>query len=181
MVGKKPPSGCTWKRYQREVPSNREVQAMFDEPDLTGLAVIHGRASGGLVVRDFDEADAYHQWAAEFPRLSRRLPTVRTRRGYHVYFLGPERYRKLPDGEYRGDVRHYTLVPPSLHPAGGRYEWVIPLANTIHTIHDPEESGLLNSYSSGCKPISLVGLEGGIGIGTIPYAVQSPRLEHFRS
>jgi hypothetical protein len=95
---------------------------------ITGLAVICGRVSGGLAVRDFDRADAYHRWADAHSRDAAWLPTVQTARGFHVYGrVDTEQYVTLDDGELRADVRHYVLLPPSIHPSGFLYTWTVPL------------------------------------------------------
>ena len=40
----------------------------------------------GLIVIDFDTADGYPPWAAEFPELD-EAPGETTRKGVHTYFL----------------------------------------------------------------------------------------------
>jgi hypothetical protein len=84
--------------------------------------------SGGLAVRDFDQADAYQKWAAEYPDEAKRLPTVQTARGFHVYGRSNKRlFVKLADGELHIHSGHYVVLPPSLHPNGKLYRWVNPL------------------------------------------------------
>jgi hypothetical protein len=122
-----------WKHFQERRPTDAELQALFAQPCVTGLAVILGSASGGLVCRDFDVADAYHRWTKDHPDLARILPTVQTYRGHHIYFTGEEGFENLDDGEYRGDSGHYCLLPPSRHPTGMVYQWLI---------HPPKEGPL---------------------------------------
>jgi hypothetical protein len=116
---------------------------MFARSGVTGLAVVLGSASGGLACRDWDDAGAYHRWADDHPGLAATLPTVQTPRGFHVYFAGPEGYHELGDGEYRADAGHYCLLPPSLHPDGMLYRWLIPLPEGALPFLDPAEAGLL--------------------------------------
>lgn len=113
---KKPPLQ-TWRRWQRERPSERQLKTWFRRNGLTGLAVLCGRVSGGLGVRDFDDETAYEDWRSVNPDLAATLPTVRTSRGYHVYFTGGiDRILTLPDGELSG--AGYVLAPPSVHSDG---------------------------------------------------------------
>lgn len=141
-AGKRPSS--PWKAFQRRTAGEPELHRMFSRKNVTGMAVILGSASGGLVCRDYDVADSYHRWASDNPDLASALPTVRTSRGYHVYFRGPDRYADLGDGEYRGSASHYCLLPPSSHPDGHTYTWVNPLpAGALPVIDDPVRAGLL--------------------------------------
>ncbi len=139
--GKRPACG-RWKSYQSNPPDAAVLRRLFAPPGITGLAVIHGPPSGGLVCRDFDRLSGYQAWKRRYPKLARTLPTARTRRGFHVYFVGPDGFDDYGDGEYRGDACHYTLLPPSLHPDGGHYEWVIPPGDAIPTVADPVACGL---------------------------------------
>ena len=126
VVGKKP-SGL-WKPFQDRAADKATLRRLFAKKAITGLAVIAGRVSGGLAVRDFDQAAAYLAWAKAHPDDAARLPTVQTARGFHVYGrLRDEQYHVLGDGELRADSKHYVLVPPSLHPDGCTYTWTIPL------------------------------------------------------
>jgi hypothetical protein len=81
--------------------------------------------SGGLTCRDFDTEQAYQQWATKHKDLSIKLPTSKTSRGYHVFFLSDfNGIKNLKDGEIRGE-RAYLLLPPSTHPNGIKYKWLI--------------------------------------------------------
>ena len=118
----------SWKTYQSKPPDENSLRRLFEDETITGLAVILGKASCGLGCRDFDVVDEYHQWACENPLEAESVPTVRTRRGYHVYGrVSQEMYQDFGTGELRADSGHYVLLPPSLHPDGGRYEWVVSL------------------------------------------------------
>jgi hypothetical protein len=70
------------------------------------------------------------------PTWQPNLPTVRTADGYHAYC----RMTPLPEpstssgGEVRRAKRGngaYVLAPPSQHPDGPTYEWVIPLTGEL--------------------------------------------------
>ena len=124
---KKPPPRSKWKPYQSRRPTEAQLRRWFLNRTDRGLAVIHGAVSGGLVCRDFDVMESYDRWAREHPDLATTLPTVATARGRRVYFLAAEHYAKLDDGELIGDSKHYSVLPPSPHPDGPLYHWLIPL------------------------------------------------------
>src|SRR5262249_9317220 len=127
---------------QRAAPDESALRQLFSRPGISGVAVVLGSASGGLVCRDFDQLIAYERWAATHRDLAAILPTVRTCRGTHLYFQGPEGFADLGDGEYRGDSKHYCLLPPSQHPDGPLYSWLIPLPEVELPIIDPHKEGL---------------------------------------
>jgi hypothetical protein len=138
-IGKR--SACRWKRFQAVRPNESELRELFRQPDVTGLAVVLGSVSGGLACRDFDSLPSYGEWADKHPWHARMLPTVKTARGRHVYFRGPDGFMNHSDGEYRANVGHYCLLPPSRHPTGIIYEWVIPLGGELPSV-DPHKFGL---------------------------------------
>lgn len=118
--GTKKPALRTWKRYQKNPPTEATVRRWFPKGTTNGIGILCGPASGGLVVRDFDEAGAYDAWATEHPELAATLPTSRTGRGHHVCFRAKvDKIEKYNDGELRGNG--YCLAPPSIHPNGSQY------------------------------------------------------------
>lgn len=120
VAGKKPL--VEWKQL---TPPN-ELEPLWDDPRTTGIAVVLGQPSGGLIVRDFDEVDRYLGWCKEKPELAALLPTARTPRpGRHVFARceGSCRTRRFLDGELRGDGA-IVVLPPSVHPNGMRYDWM---------------------------------------------------------
>ena len=145
-----------WSMFQRRRPSEACLDAMFVESQTwNGAALITGRVSGMLCVRDFDVAESFRAWAKANMAVATRLPVVRTSRGFHVYFRQPQHakevFLKYDDGELVGDSRHYVLMAGSKHPTGIYYEWlhgqspeflggvpVLPL----------EQTGLDRSYSA---------------------------------
>jgi hypothetical protein len=127
VEGKTPVRGLSWKKYQQRRATEDEIHRMFASPRATGIAVVLGRVSGGLCCRDFDTPDGYAAWASHQVELADMLPTVKTARGRHVYFLGAlERTKHFKDGELRGEGS-YCVLPPSRHPSGHRYSWDQPL------------------------------------------------------
>ncbi len=147
VVGKR--ARFPWKDRQKEAASEAYLLSCLRDrfSDITGLAVVLGEVSGGLACRDFDDEDAYLAWARAHPRLARSLPTVRTPRGRHIYFRGPETFAKFADGEYRADPKHFVVLPPSLHPSGATYIWQVPLPAGPLPQLDPRRAGLIPSLS----------------------------------
>jgi hypothetical protein len=141
--GKKP-AVKSWKPFQNQRPDGAALELLFCARGVTGIAVIHGAVSGGVACRDFDDVDAYEAWAEHYADLTLTLPTAETPRGRHVYFRGPEQFIDCGDGEYRGDTRHYTLLPPSLHPSGAKYRWIIPPTSELPCVQDPGSVGLMS-------------------------------------
>lgn len=98
-----------WKMWFDAFPPDHWIKSNWPETSNRNIAVICGQVSGGLIVRDFDDAAEYEAWREQFPGLADRLPTVRTRRGFHVYLIdadGSTRSRELrphQDGEIKGD------------------------------------------------------------------------------
>ena len=133
-----------WRDYQKRRPEQPELEAWFGNGGGFGLAVVLGAVSGGLACRDFDDTASYEKWATEFPDLAKMLPTVATVRGRHVYFRALLlRSQKLPDGEYRANG-NYVLLPPSRHPSGALYIWLISPPEGPVPLVDPLTSGLLS-------------------------------------
>ena len=99
--------------------------------------------SGDLGCRDFDDLAMYHTWAEKFPELAATLPTVKTSRGFHVYFrwVGSKTQR-FEDGDLQGEGC-YCVAPPSPHEAGVMYEWVRPFTDTPLPILDPASVGFI--------------------------------------
>ena len=115
-----------WMQFQAVAPDETTLRKLFASKSVSGAAVILGQVSGMLGCRDFDSVKSYQTWADRHPKLAKALPTVRTGRGYHVYFKAPrEAFENLGDGEYRADSGHYCVLPPSKHLEVGRlYKWL---------------------------------------------------------
>ena len=112
-----------WGRYQDIRPDRAQAKKWFGSGP-TNVAVVLGEVSGGLCCRDFDTVEGYRAWADAHCGLADLLPTAKTARGYHVYFLGQvNSIVSLGDGELRGR-RSYCLLPPSVHPDGSQYVWI---------------------------------------------------------
>ncbi|MHB8953847.1 MAG: bifunctional DNA primase/polymerase [Pirellulaceae bacterium] len=147
-----------WKGYQTRIAHENTIRRWFPDDTEAGVAVVFGAVSGGLGSRDFDDMSSYEHWASVHPDLARCLPTVATSRGRHVYFHVDETTMLdirntvgkpgtgaiyLSDGELRAGVGCYSVLPPSRHPSGALYKWLIPLpVGPLPTVN-PMTAGML--------------------------------------
>ena len=112
-----------WKIYQ-----DTKCEMVIGPDD--NAVVLCGRISGNLFIVDFDAPNTY-------PLLEKyhgKTFTVKTYRGYHMYFRWPDSSKTLSThkwllpGEKKGiDIRAeraYALAPGSRHPDGGTYELI---------------------------------------------------------
>lgn len=119
----KAPALDDWSRYQRRLPTRRELEIWFERPGY-GLAVIAGWNE--LCILDFDSTWQYSLWLAGLDEQSASvvLATMRvtTRRGIHVYLYCSKAHNaKLPGCDVQAKNK-YCLTPPTLHPSGVRYK-----------------------------------------------------------
>ena len=147
-----------WKAYQHQSHNENMVRQWFEGTD-NNLALVMGDVSGGLVCRDFDQVDAYDRWAMKYPLYAKTLPTVETGRpGRHVYCRADAQVIrgasksgssiiKLDDGELRGS-ECYCLAPPSTHPSGANYRWIVDLGDEVPEV-DLYQVGFL-PCNTGC-------------------------------
>jgi hypothetical protein len=141
-AGTKKPLG-RWRGRRYSLPELRRLFVRFGE-QVGGLAVVLGKASGGLGVRDWDHERGYAGWERHHHWLGSALPVSRTGRGHHLFFkVAGERFAALADGEYRATSGHYVLLPPSRHPHGHTYEWLRAPTAPVPVVEDPVAAGLL--------------------------------------
>lgn len=141
----------SWLQFQTRLPTIQELSQQFKTEGVTGLAVILGKVSQFLSNMDWDELFAYNDWFKQHSVIANSIPTVKTNRGIHQYFTGPSFFVKLPHGEYRGDEKHYTILPPSIHPKSGLpYKWLVELGATLPKIQNPIEYGFIPSIPKFC-------------------------------
>jgi len=158
----KKPALRGWSEFQRRRATEGELRGWFGDGEAN-VSVITGEVSGGLCVRDFDAEDSYARWADANPLSAKTLPTVATGRpgGHHVYFGANREVREaisleagktghgkitLGDGELSIGSGSYVQAPPSIHPNGSAYEWVVPLGCETPVV-DPRSAGLLKDWS----------------------------------
>lgn len=146
-----------WKGLQTRPVRIAELPRWFRGEKVTGVAVLH---KDGLCCRDYDVAGAYDIWARHRPDLAGSLPTVRTARGYRVYFRNTATvYQKFEDGELIAGPGHYSILPPSRHRDGPLYTWHVPLGELTEL--DPVTAGLARCYTS----VGSGGSDASAGVG----------------
>jgi len=114
-----------WKHYQHNKPSEAEIVEWFTKSPDSNIGIVTGRVSG-LVVLDVDTPGV---------SFSEYTPTVQSARGLHYYFAYPRGVERINGviqglGELRGDGG-LIIAPPSVHPSGHRYSWIIPAGQPL--------------------------------------------------
>lgn len=129
-----------WRPYQERQPTLEEVDSWWTTWPDANIALVVGR---GIVVVDLDgpkASELLEQAGLEMPA---DAPRVKTGNGEHVYLRLPagktarNRAAFLSSGAENGtksqiDLRAdggYVLAPPSRHPNGSRYAWLVRLAS----------------------------------------------------
>lgn len=102
----------SWKKFQKQAAELDEISTWFEQ-DFTAIAIVCGSVSR-LMVIDFDEEFAYQEFLRHFPTLAHTY-TVKTRRGYHLYYRIQHRVltQKFAGGDIKGE-KSYVIAPPSL-------------------------------------------------------------------
>ncbi len=114
-----------WRRLLQTPPSRGDIETWWRDrwPDAN-VALLTG-ATQHLAVIDLDGSAAIKR--ANIMGLPATAPRARTARGEHVYCLleSPMRTaRLLPGIEVRADGA-YVVAPPSMHPSGVPYTWLV--------------------------------------------------------
>lgn len=132
-----------WESFQRERPSQRQLEQWFKEDTPTNIAIICGGVSNGLVALCFNEPDGAELFFGKerWEKLLLRTFVVQTSRGHHVYLRSSTEIISqdcTKDGhecwlEIRSDGR-YIIAPPSKHPSGPVYTNI-----GVEKIHRPKD------------------------------------------
>lgn len=115
---------------------------------------------------DFDSEAAYRWWAQRNPDLAAELPTVKSGRGYHVYFRS-DLNKDKSFGKIELKANGLVAIPPSMHKNGKRYEWLIPLPGNVSELplHNPCDWNL-EEFTDGTDGIDgSEGIDGNEGVG----------------
>lgn len=136
VKGEKRPA-INWKDYQNRKPTNDEIKEWFKDPD-TGCGIITGRTSGVIVV----DEDSYKAQGIE-ARLETPLVVKTGGGGKHYYFKYQEGVHNSVNRNNAIDVRGeggFVVVPPTRHPSGNNYEWLLPLPEDLSALPTLDES-----------------------------------------
>jgi hypothetical protein len=121
---------ATWEQYQHQGATLSEVEWWFDRTP-SNLGIVTGAISG-VVALDCDTVRAYSWVRAHLMDYHDRTPIVSTGKGWHVFFKYPGHDVRnsvsslgVPGLDVRGDGG-YVVAPPSIHPTGKKYEWILP-------------------------------------------------------
>ncbi len=124
---------ASWKPLAKRKATAEDVRAWFMHDPTINIGIITGKASGGLIVADFDRNPS-KEWLLRHALPP--TPRVNTPRGMHCYYYAEKPLRGC-DFKY-GEIKAeggYVVAPLSIHPSGKIYEWAeffslaeIPLA-----------------------------------------------------
>jgi len=129
-----------WAVWQTRRPNPDEIRTWQEQKLLNQVAIICGAISG-IVVLDIDDRQKFDAWILEKKLPMPPSPTVRTGKGFHVYFKHPggkikNSAKKIPGADLKADGG-YVVAPPSIHPNGQAYEWVEFLSLKDADLADP--------------------------------------------
>lgn len=138
-------AGYPWRRLQyTRLPRDH---AEFGLRQLflgeCNLAIMCGATSGNLFVIDCETEEALRHHARQMRQRNIPLWVVKTARGGHIYLRARDgevhnvEPNIMRDAEIKGQ-RGYVLAPPSIHPSGAVYEWLVREGDQIPTVSSQE-------------------------------------------
>jgi hypothetical protein len=158
-----------------------QIEAEGVERPKLGVALnLSNVAGGGVVDFDCDSPEAEVKLKARFGGTFPRTPTYRSKRGLHRWFVRPSGLHVVgrvgsPGGIEGLDIlignraRQMTMVPPTIHWSGVRYEWLpglsvyeVPLATMPEGVGDwlweecHKEWRKERAKKKGARPISFL-------------------------
>lgn len=126
-----------WEQYQKEKATEDQVKKWWSKYPNANVGIVTGIISG-IIVIDIDSTKGEEEYIAKFGELHNTISQktgkpdatqkIFKHPGNHTYH---NMARLLPDVDVRADGG-YIIVPPSIHPNGTQYKWII----------DPVEMGL---------------------------------------
>jgi len=120
----------TQKPYYSRQPTIKELETWFKDKDIahTNIGVVTG--VNGVAILDIDDDRYYHLFFEQKPE-ELRTWICQPSKGYHVYMRLPESAQlkniELP-GAFEFKVHDkYVVCPPSIHPSGIEYTWLVDI------------------------------------------------------
>lgn len=124
----KRPYMTNWLQYMHSRASKETVENWFKSLSGAGIGVVTGKISNMVVL----DVESYCKTPIE--DLLKMYPTQMYSRtgsgGYHLFYQYPTGISKISNrvGIFEGaDLRAdggFIVLPPTIHPSGGRYEWI---------------------------------------------------------
>lgn len=124
----KRPYMTNWLQYTRVRANKQSVANWFNSLTGAGIGVVTGRISN-MVVLDIESDCPY-----PIEDILKKYPTQMYSRtgsgGYHLFYQYPTNVPRVANrvGIFeRADLRAdggFIVLPPTIHPSGGRYEWI---------------------------------------------------------
>ena len=114
-----------WLEFQKRRATDEEVERWLGSGRIN-LAVVCGSISENLVVIDFDDYQHFEDFF-DFEKIKNSTIIVKTARGVHVYFRTSKPVKSFKIPGLHLDVKSegsYVVAPPSIHPAGVKYEFI---------------------------------------------------------
>jgi hypothetical protein len=117
-----------WTEYQTITATEQEITEWYARCREANIGIVTGTISG-IYVLDVDAPDGIATLKRERLQIPPTLTAKTGGGGYHYIFKHPGGIvrnftRKLPGIDLRGDGG-YIVAPPSIHPNGNIYEWVL--------------------------------------------------------
>lgn len=127
LIPRKKLASIKWKQRQLERATPDEIEEWSVRYARHNVGIITGRSSGDIVALDIDSPEAREEIERRFGPLP-ETPTVRSRRGWHLYFkdqTGSMRnfVGRLPGVDFRGNGG-LIVGPGSVHKDGFVYQFV---------------------------------------------------------
>jgi hypothetical protein len=115
-----------WQPHQKKKAGLTTIKKWFSQYPDAGLGIVTGKVSGLFVV-DCDTEEGYQSIKELIPK-DVIIPTVKTPKGWHLYFKYPAGSNLtvgqgiLPGVDFRGEGG-YVVSPPSVNGNGDQYKW----------------------------------------------------------
>jgi len=124
-----------WKKYQTVAPTEKELSGWWGIRPDANVALVFGR---GTFAVDLDGEGAEDLLVQRGITLPEDAPRSKTSSGWHVLLSSdrpiPDCVGLLSDGNGNHiDIRGvgYIVAPPSVHPSGAIYKWIIPPTGSL--------------------------------------------------